>query len=474
MIKRTIYLLMKYFIEKKEFFLYPYKEIQSILDISLHKQIWFSHFFVDFVHKDFLEGSIEYQKSIIYNHYHEIKQKNTFKKLFFYKIIVLENSFDHSLDHLDALSSWLKEEKINIHLIVIDASSNQVFSLFSNFKDQEQVENFIHETILSLPYETVETIDLLEIENMTRDKKGYSFKNKKSYVTHILMGLNIIYFIYISITGSSTDIDHIINLGAKYNPLIASGEYYRLITSMFIHIGITHLLFNTYALKSLGKDVEFMYGSLKFFIIYMIAGLFGSLSSFLFSSAVSAGASGAIFGLMGAYLYFGIQKPSIFSARYGLNMVSLIIINIVFGLTNSNIDNFAHLGGLIGGFLASYALGLKTEKFLKLKKVTVQFLIITIIVGSLIGGSFIQIQSWQHSFHMGIYYLKKNDLSHAKLQFQEGIEKNDQIPEFYFYLAYVSYQEGDKDTTIHYLEKTLSINPNHSMARNFLNDIQGN
>lgn len=472
MITRIIYLLMKYFIEKKEFFLYPYKEIQGVLDISLHKQIWFSHFFIHFLHEDFLKGSLEYKKSIIYNEYHTIKQKNSFKKLFFYKLIVLENPSNDAFHDLEALYSWLEAERINVHLIIIDASTNKVLSSLSNFKDEEGIEKFIQENMLSIPEETIETIDLLEIEQLTKEKKGYSFKDKRSYITHILMGLNIIYFIYISITGGSTNIDHIIRLGAKYNPLIASGEYYRLITSMFIHIGITHLLFNTYALKSLGKDVEFMYGSFKFFIIYMIAGIFGSLSSFLFSSAVSAGASGAIFGLMGAYLYFGMQKPSIFSARYGLNMVSLILINIVFGLTNSNIDNFAHIGGLIGGFLASYALGLKKEKLFSFKKVIAQLLIITIIGASLMSGISIQKKQWEYNFYMGVDSLKKDDLNNAKLQFQKGIEKNDQIPEFYFYLAYISYEEGDQTTTINYLEKALSINPNYSMAKKFLNDLQ--
>ncbi|MCT4605608.1 MAG: rhomboid family intramembrane serine protease [Marinisporobacter sp.] len=472
MIKRTIYLFMKYFIEKKEFFLYPYKEIQSVLDISLHKQIWFSHFFIHFLHEDFLKGSLEYQKSIIYNEYHTIKQKNNFKKLFFYKLIVLENPSNDAFNHLEALYSWLKAEKINVHLIIIDASTNKMLSSLSNFKDEEGIEKFIQENMFLIPGETIENIDLLQIEKLTKEKKGYSFKDKRSYITHLLMGLNIIYFIYISITGGSTNIDHIIRLGAKYNPLIASGEYYRLLTSMFIHIGITHLLFNTYALKSLGKDVEFMYGSFKFFIIYMIAGIFGSLSSFLFSSAVSAGASGAIFGLMGAYLYFGMQKPSIFSAKYGMNIVSLIVINIVFGLTNSNIDNFAHIGGLIGGFLGSYALGLKKEKLFKFKKIIVQLLIITIIVISLVSGASIQKKQWEYNFYLGIHSLKNNDFNHAKLQFQKGLEKNDQIPELYFYLAYISYEEGDQSTAIDYLKKALSINPNYSMAKKFLNAIQ--
>ncbi|WP_168198297.1 rhomboid family intramembrane serine protease [Crassaminicella thermophila] len=359
---RYISILMKYFIEKKEFFLYPYKEIKSIFDIVLQKQIWFSHFFVDFVHEDFLKESIDYQKSIIYNQHTEIKLKNKFKKLFFYKIILIEDTNDYAFKNLEKLASWLDKERIHINIIIVHIPSNTISSIFSNFEDKEALTNFIYKNIKYIQYESIEEVNLLEIEKMTKEKKGYYFEHKKAYFTTIFMILNILYFLFISMKGSTTNIYTIIQYGAKYNPLIAAGEYYRLITNIFIHIGILHLTLNTYALKILGKDIEYMYGSLKFVLIYLLAGIFGSLASFLFSNAVSAGASGAIFGLMGAYLYFGIRRPAIFSARYGMNIITLLIINIIFGLTNSNIDNFAHIGGLIGGFLTSYALGLKGEK----------------------------------------------------------------------------------------------------------------
>ncbi|TCO73624.1 rhomboid family protein [Marinisporobacter balticus] len=469
---RTISLMMKYFIEQKEFFLYPYKEIKSIFDIVLSKQIWFSHFFIDFIHQDFFNASIDYQKSIIYNQYAEIKLKNKYRKLFFYKVILVQDPNHYSTEHLEELFSWLKTEKIHVNLIVMDSSSNKVLTIFSNFKDQENIESFIKENIGHIHNKDIEEINLLEIEKTTKEKKGYYFAPKKAYFTSIFMALNILYFIYISMSGSTTDISHIIQFGAKYNPLIADGQYFRLITSMFIHIGVLHLLLNTYALKILGKDVEFMYGSLKFILIYLLAGIFGSLASFLFSNAVSAGASGAIFGLMGAYLYFGIRKPTIFSSRYGMNIITMLILNIVFGLTNSNIDNFAHLGGLMGGFFTSYALGLKGEKIFKLKQMLFQILIIIFIITTLFTGVNIHQQSWEYHLHKGVNYLKEKDFEHAELQFEEGLKKNENISEFYFYLAYSHYQQGNRDTAIQYLKKTLSIDPNDQMAKNFLNDIQ--
>lgn len=469
MIIRYISIMMKYFIETKEFFLYPHKEIHSIFDIILHKQIWFSHFFIDFIDEDFFGKSIEYQKSIIYNQYTEIKLKTKFKKLFFYKIIVVDKA---SIDTLEELLAWLNTGKINVKLIIIDISLAKVSSIFSNFKDQENIENFVIENISNIPYETIEEINLLEIEKSTKEKKGYYLKHNETYFTNIFMSLNILYFIIISMSGSTTDIYNIIKFGAKYNPLIADGEYYRLVTNMFIHIGILHLILNTYAIKMLGKDVECMYGSLKFILIYIFSGIFGSLASFLFSNAVSAGASGAIFGLMGAYLYFGIRKPSIFSARYGMNIITLLIINIVFGLTNSNIDNFAHLGGLMGGFLTSYALGLKNEKIFKFKQIILQLLIILIMTITLFTGIKTHQQSWEYNLHKGIDYLKEENFKQANLQFEQGLNKNENIVDFYFYLGYSYYKQGDSSTAIKYLQKALSLNPNDTMTKEFLNDIQ--
>nr|WP_054752968.1 rhomboid family intramembrane serine protease [Piscibacillus salipiscarius] len=93
--------------------------------------------------------------------------------------------------------------------------------------------------------------------------------------------------------------------GLKFNPFIAQGEYWRIITSMFLHIGLIHLLMNMIALYYLGEVTEKIYGTKRFLVIYFIAGIFGSIASFATNDSVSAGASGAIFGLFGALLFLG-------------------------------------------------------------------------------------------------------------------------------------------------------------------------
>jgi rhomboid protease GluP len=144
--------------------------------------------------------------------------------------------------------------------------------------------------------------------------------------------------------------------GAKINSLVAAGQVWRLFTAMFLHIGVIHLLFNLYALNALGPLVESYFGHLRFTAIYVIAGLFGSLASYAFSPVPSAGASGAIFGLAGAITVYFLRYRENFGARGRAilnNMFLVIGINLVFGLTQPGIDNWGHIGGLVGGALVT-------------------------------------------------------------------------------------------------------------------------
>jgi len=182
----------------------------------------------------------------------------------------------------------------------------------------------------------------------------------KPFLTYALIGLNLFYFALMVFAGfhlfpspinGSTDQRVLIDFGAKVNSLIQAGEVWRLFASTFIHIGIIHLAFNLYALWALGPLSEESYGHRRFFVIYILSGLGGSIASFLFSPALSAGASGAIFGLLGALLYYSYKHPALWKSGLGMNLVVVILINLGFGFVQPGIDNFAHLGGLITGTL---------------------------------------------------------------------------------------------------------------------------
>ena len=186
------------------------------------------------------------------------------------------------------------------------------------------------------------------------------FKPKKPIITVSLIIINVIVFILMYILGKgSQDAFTLIKFGAFQKDLILGGEYYRLITSAFLHIGIFHLLFNCYALYVIGRQLESFLGKIKFLIIYLVSALCGSLMSMIFPISISAGASGAIFGLLGSLLYFGYNYRVYLGTVLKSQIIPLILINLIFGFMVSGINNAAHIGGLIGGILIPMSLGIK-------------------------------------------------------------------------------------------------------------------
>ena len=168
----------------------------------------------------------------------------------------------------------------------------------------------------------------------------------------------ILIFILMYILGNgSTDIKTLYVFGA----LVKDNNLFRLITSKFLHIGIIHLMSNMWALNILGKQTENFYGHIKMLIIFLYSGIIGNLISVVFmnDNAISAGASGAIFGLMGAILYFAINQRTYMQEALRKEILPVIILNLFLGFMISGINMYAHIGGLVGGILISTAVGIK-------------------------------------------------------------------------------------------------------------------
>lgn len=209
------------------------------------------------------------------------------------------------------------------------------------------------------------------------------FKPKKPVITLILIIINLILFLLMYIFGKgSNDALTLIKFGAFQKELILGGEYFRLITSAFLHIGVLHLLFNTYALYVIGSQLESFLGKIKFLIIYLVSALSGSLLSMLFPISISAGASGAIFGLLGSMLYFGYNYRVYLGTVLKSQIIPLIVINLLFGFLMSGINNAAHIGGLIAGILITMGLGIK-YKSTKSQRIN-GFVLLSIFFGFLI------------------------------------------------------------------------------------------
>lgn len=185
------------------------------------------------------------------------------------------------------------------------------------------------------------------------------FKPKKIIITKILIAINILMFL-ISVFLTNNFNQSLIILGANNRNLVLHGDIYRLITSAFLHGGLLHLAINMYALWIIGSQVETYIGKFKYSVIYILSAIMGSLFSIIFlKDSISIGASGAIFGLMGALLYFGYHYRLYLSNSLTNQIFPIIIINLIIGFMSSNIDNGAHIGGLIGGYLATMIVGIK-------------------------------------------------------------------------------------------------------------------
>ena len=183
--------------------------------------------------------------------------------------------------------------------------------------------------------------------------------NQKSVCTAVLIIINVAVFLLFSLIGNTEDTVFMLKHGAMYPPMVTEmKEYYRLFTCLFLHFGIDHLMNNMVMLGALGWNLEAEAGRIRFLLIYFISGIGGNLLSLGFSLhfgdiAVSAGASGAVFGLMGALLWVVIRNKGRIGRLTQRGVLFMVVLSLYFGFTSSGVDNAAHVGGLICGFLAA-------------------------------------------------------------------------------------------------------------------------
>ncbi len=183
--------------------------------------------------------------------------------------------------------------------------------------------------------------------------------DRRPVVTYTLLAINVVVWLAMELAGGSKDLDVLRDFGAMYGPLIANGEYWRLLTAMFLHGGILHLAFNSFALLIFGQQVERIYGPTRFALIYVLSGLFGSAASYLVNPLVTGvGASGAILGVLGALAAFLLARREMLGEMGRQSLTGVLVIagfNVIFGFTQPGIDNWAHMGGLAAGFAIGMA-----------------------------------------------------------------------------------------------------------------------
>lgn len=333
------------------------------------------------------------------------------------------------------------------------------------------------------------------------------FLSGKPFFTYAFMVIQVIVFLLMEIKGGSTNSATLIEFGAKYSPYILQGEWWRFFTPIVIHIGFIHLLMNTISLYLIGSEVERIYGNTRFLIIYLFAGFCGTLASFLMTPSLSAGASGAIFGCFGALLYFGIVHPRLFFRTMGSAVIVLIIINLVYGFSVSGIDNSGHIGGLVGGFLASGIVSLPKKKLfirqIVLLVVTVLLTYFSLQFGFshhnsaavndetmamlaqdylkqgedakaselLTGYTEKQSNAPLSHFILGNISANKGDNAEAKLQYEQAIEQNSKLDEAYYNLALVHINLQENDQAKKLIEKAIKLDSTNESYKTLLNKL---
>ena len=313
-------------------------KLENILFSELTKQ-------VGFYIKDYYSDTLKENKWIA------IMEKDDF----IYAVVVCKNN-EGDFVYNEAMSfvGKLYSKKISLNIVICTTESYEtlVYKPYNKLIYSEKEKQVVYSDNSCKPLVSILNYSI-EKEKSNKPKAKY----KESLVTYLLIFINILIFIItVFLSKNIYDIDSytLIELGAKVNILINNGQPWRLITCAFLHGGLAHIAFNMYALKIIGSEVEYVYGKIKYITIYLISALGGSIFSYLFNAdSISVGASGAIFGLLGSMIIFGIRHKNRIGKAYIMNLFKVLLINIFIGVTLSNIDNGAHIGGLVFGCMSA-------------------------------------------------------------------------------------------------------------------------
>ncbi|MCA1058066.1 rhomboid family intramembrane serine protease [Rossellomorea aquimaris] len=347
----------------------------------------------------------------------------------------------------------------------------------------------------------------LTSSNKQLQKERQLFERGKPFFTYFFIAVQVIMFFILEMNGGSKDPQTLIQYGAKYNPLMIEGEWWRLITPIFLHIGLLHLLMNTLALFYLGTAVEKMFGRIRFVLIYMLSGIAGTLASFLFTSNLSAGASGAIFGCFGALLYFGVLHPNVFFRTMGANIIGVILLNLALGFSLPGIDNAGHIGGLIGGFLVAGIVSLP-HTFRPVRQIL--FLLVCILLtGILISRGIgtdttkwdvdtvngvaqekLSNQEWEETeqlllpvveegapnaqtyFFLSYAEIKQNKLSLAKKHLMAAVDEDYTFHEAHYNLALILIDTGNREEALLHAKKAYELNRQDEKYEKLYKELQ--
>ena len=306
------------------------------------------------------------------------------------KTLFNDEQYDFDIYKTNTIIKQIKRKTLNPFVKVLTIFTDLGYNLNKEFEDtkrykyiaiKEEKDLYKNEIIKKYYPDLKESIDFKEegfellgritsdiSKNNIEENERYNnmFKPKKPILTYTLIAINVLVFVLMYVFGKgSEDNDTLIKFGANFAPLTRdNGEYFRIITSAFLHIGVVHLLCNMYSLFVLGPTIEHFFGRIKYIIIYLLSAVMGSLFVLVLqgNNTISAGASGAIFGLLGALLYFGYNYRGYIGNSLISQIIPVIVINLGIGFVTPGISNAAHVGGLVGGIFTAAMVGLGLDE----------------------------------------------------------------------------------------------------------------
>lgn len=269
-------------------------------------------------------------------------------------LVTIETEHDLFL-YIDK-EEFMPDEVFYIIPWIINVEDNKLITSKSYTDKILNIHELINSTLIESNENDKYRVSLNRLEEEVRKETSLKTKTENVYLTYSLMAINIFIWCIMFFGSQQMDMTELlIQFGANSPEYIFNkGQYWRLFTSMFIHIGTVHLMYNCFALYLFGNRAEKYFGKMIFSIIYIISGLIGSLASVLFTQSISAGASGAIYGLIGAVFALSQQRGKKVDGLSFYVISFIVVTGLAFGFLDSQIDNYAHIGGLITGYILGF------------------------------------------------------------------------------------------------------------------------
>lgn len=339
--------LVHYFVTEKNY--------NPVVVHGINDEIWLENMDYEYKLVRIVSRYIHNNEQLNYNRF---RSKQIARKLKLKTFSLKMNMLSIYTDIGDNVSTLEEDNNNNLSVFVkniTDIGKNKsILEVFPDIVEKTQHDEKGIELLFKI------TDDINGTNEEKNKKMEKIFSSKKPIVTYGLILICIIMFI---LSGMGYDAYKLVKYGANFSGLVKNGEVYRLVSYMFLHAGILHIGLNMYSLYIVGPRVEDFFGKWKYLLIYLISGICGGLLSIgLTPNAISVGASGAIFGLFGALIYFGYHYRGYIGAMIRSQIVPVVVYNLLMGLFIPGIDMWGHIGGLLGGILTANMLGTIEDK----------------------------------------------------------------------------------------------------------------